>query len=69
MSVVGPSGSGKSRLIFKMLASPTTFKPTLGKIYYFYKEYQPHYDTRTGKLPLVKQRNLSKMVKWSFSVS
>ena len=27
-----------------------------------------HYDTRTGKLPLVKQRNLSKMVKWSFSV-
>ena len=28
-----------------------------------------HYDTRTGKLPLVKQRNLSKMVKWSFSVS
>ena len=29
----------------------------------------PHYDTRTGKLPLVKQRNLSKMVKWSFSVS
>ena len=28
MSVVGLSGSGKTRLIFKMLASPTTFKPT-----------------------------------------
>ena len=40
MSVVGPSDSGKTQLIFKMLASPTTFKPTLGKIYYFYKEYQ-----------------------------
>ena len=41
MSVVGPNGSGKTRPIFKMLASPTTFKPTLGKIYYCYKEYQP----------------------------
>ena len=33
------------------------------------REFCFHYDTRTGKLPLVKQRNLSKMVKWSFSVS
>ena len=38
-SVVGPSSSGKTQLIFKMLASPTTFKPTLGNIYFFRKEY------------------------------
>ena len=50
MSVVGPSGSGKSRLIFKMLASPTTFKPTLGKIYYFYKEYQPLFKEMQDKI-------------------
>ena len=50
MSVVGPSGSSKTRLIFKMLASPTTFKPTLGKIYYFYKEYQPLFKEMQGKI-------------------
>ena len=50
MSVVGLSGFGKTRLISKMLASPTTFKPTLGKIYYFYKEYQPLFKEKQDKI-------------------
>ena len=50
MSVVGPSGSGNTRLIFKMLASPTTFKPAFGKIYYFYKEYQSLFKEMQDKI-------------------
>ena len=41
---------------------------TLKPVHYFIK-HEEHYDTRTGKLLSVKLRNLSKMVKWSFSVS
>ena len=40
MAVVGPGGSGKTRLIFSMLASQT-FHPGFSKVFYFYKEYQP----------------------------
>ena len=41
MAIVGPGGSGKTRLIYLMLASSNTFSPPIEKIYYFYKEYQP----------------------------
>ena len=41
MSLVGPGGSGETRLKFPMLASPTTFYPKLQNFYHFYKEYQP----------------------------
>ena len=41
MSPVGPGDSGKTRLIFAMLASPTTFISSCKKTYYFNKEYQP----------------------------
>ena len=50
MSLVGPGGSGKTRLIFAMIASPTTFYPKLQKTYYFYKEYQPLFKEMAGKL-------------------
>ena len=50
MSIVGPSGSGKSRLIFSMLASSTTFEPPADKIYYFYKDYQPLFKEMEEKL-------------------
>ena len=40
MSAVAASGSGKVRLNFQLLTSPTTFKPTRMKFYYFYQEYQ-----------------------------
>lgn len=43
MAVVGPSGSGKSELIYKMLKGGT-FSPPFEKIYFFYQEYQPLYD-------------------------
>ena len=50
MSLVGPGGSGKTRLIFAMLASPTTFYPKFQKTYYFKKEYQPIFKEMAEKL-------------------
>ena len=50
MSLVGPGGSGKTRLIFSMLASPTTFSPNIVKTYYFYQEYQPLFKEMASKL-------------------
>ena len=52
MSLVGPGGSGKTRLIFAMLASPTTFYPPITKTYYFYKEYQPLFEEMSKKLDI-----------------
>ena len=49
MSVVGPGGSGKTRLIFSMLAAET-FHPAFAKTYYFYKEYQPLFTEMAQKL-------------------
>ena len=40
MSLMGPGGSGKTRLIFATLASSTHFYSKLRKTY-FYKVYQP----------------------------
>ena len=50
MAIVGPGGSGKTRLIYSMLASPTTFLPAIEKTYYFYKEYQPLFKEMSEKL-------------------
>ena len=33
MALVGPGGSGKTRLIYSMLASPTTFYPPIEKTF------------------------------------
>lgn len=43
MSLVGPSGSGKSELIHKMLLNGT-FQPKFDKVFYFYQYYQVLYD-------------------------
>lgn len=51
MSVVGPGGSGKTRLIFSMLASKT-FHPSFKKTFYFYKEYQPLFKEMAEKLKI-----------------
>ena len=40
MSIVGPSGFGKTELMFHMLQG-NSFYPRFEKIYYFYKEFQP----------------------------
>ena len=40
ISLVGPSGSGKSHLIFDWLKIGT-FQPAIDKIFYFYQRYQP----------------------------
>ena len=50
MYLVGPGGSEKTRLIFAMFASPTTFCPKLQKICYFYKENKPLFREKTEKL-------------------
>ena len=51
MSVVGPGGSVKTRLIFSMLALHT-FQPGFQKCYYFYKEYQPLFNKMMKKLKI-----------------
>ena len=50
MALVGPGGSGKTRLIYSMLASPTTFYPPIEKTFYFYKEYQPLFQEMSERL-------------------
>ena len=40
MSIVGPSASGKTELIFHMLQGNSFYAP-FEKISYFYKEFQP----------------------------
>ena len=42
ISLVGPSGSGKSHLIFEWLKIGT-FQPKFDKTFYFYQHYQPLY--------------------------
>ena len=42
ISLVGPSGSGKSQLIHDWLVCGT-FQPEFDKIYYFYQHYQSLY--------------------------
>ena len=43
MCVVGPSESGKTKLIYDMLRIGT-FHPAFQKVIYFYKHWQPIYD-------------------------
>lgn len=43
MAVVGPSGGGKTQLVFRMLLEGT-FYPRFEKVYYFFNEYQPLFD-------------------------
>lgn len=44
ISVVGPAGSGKTRLIGRMIFNQEKiFKPTFDRILYFYKHYQEPY--------------------------
>ena len=41
MTLVGPGCSGKTRLFYSILASPTTFYTPIEKTFYFHQEYQP----------------------------
>ena len=46
ISVVSPAGSGKTRLIGRMIVNQEKiFSPSLDKIIYFYKHYQQYYGT------------------------
>ena len=49
MSLVGPSGSGKSYLIYQLLKNGS-FYPAFDKIFYFYQHYQPLYDQMTAEI-------------------
>ena len=52
MALLGPGGSGKTRLVHSMLASPTPFYPTIEKTFYFYKEHQPLFKEMSERLNL-----------------
>ena len=46
VSAVGPAGSGKTRLIGRMIGNQEKiFSPSFDKIIYLYKHHQQHYDT------------------------
>ena len=49
MSLVGPSGSGKSFSIYQLLKNGP-FYPAFDKIFYFYQHYQPLNDQMTAEI-------------------
>ena len=57
ISLVGPSGSGKSRLIFDWLKIGT-FQPEFDKIYYFYQHFQPLYGLMKEKIKNIEFINV-----------
>ena len=50
MSIVGPSGFGKTALLFRMLKD-STFYPCFERIYHFYKEFQPLFKDMQRVIP------------------
>ena len=44
MIIAGPSGSGKSKLVEKLLQEKTLFDPPLKKVVYCYDRWQPQFD-------------------------
>ena len=50
VALVGPEGSGKTRLIYAMLASPTTFYPPIEITFYIYKEFQPLFQEKSERI-------------------
>ena len=53
MSIVGPSGSSKTELMFHMLQG-NSFYPRFEKIYYFYKEFQPLFREMRGSIARIE---------------
>ena len=53
MSMVGPSGSGKSFLIYQMLLNGT-FVPLFDKVLYFYQHFQSLYNEMTSQIPNIE---------------
>ena len=44
MIIAGPSGSGKSKLVEKLLKEKTLFDPPPKKVVYCYDRWQPRFD-------------------------
>ena len=53
MSIVGPSGSGNTELMFHMLRG-NIFYPRFEKIYYFYKEFQTLFREMQGSIARIE---------------
>ena len=49
-ALVGPWGSGKTRVILSMLASPTTIYPPIEKTFYYDKKYQQLFQEMSKRL-------------------
>ena len=53
MSMVGPSESGKTQLIYEWLTNGT-FQPKFDKIYFFYQYYQSLYDKMQKEIDCIE---------------
>ena len=53
MSMVGPSESGKTQLIYEWLTNGT-FQPKFDKIYFFYQFYQSLYDKMQKEIDCIE---------------
>ena len=58
MSIVGPSGSGETELMFHMLQG-NSFYQRFEKIYYFHKEFQPLFREMQGSVARIEFINYS----------
>ena len=59
MAIVGPSGSGKNELIFKLLTE-NSFYPKIGNILYLYKEMHSAFSEKVSSPELnVKFKNFN----------
>ena len=57
MMVVGPSGSGKSKLVADLLVDEKIFQPSFDIFLYIYQHWQPLYDemrSKSDKSPLFR---------------
>ena len=58
ISRVGPGGLGVTRILFGMVASPTSFYPKLQITYYFHKEHHPLFEEIAAKLRITGAQKL-----------
>ena len=67
MIIAGPSGSGKSKLVEKLLKEKTLFDPPPKKVVYCYDRWQPRFDRMKKQSKVIVYKGLppdGTLVKW-----